>query len=86
MTRLNRLTDAVREILLVHWDPIGIQDVPQAQDEYDAYLPPLARMIIDGASVAEISHYLLQVEADMLNRKGNPERARRVAERLLNVA
>ena len=32
----------LRRLLLVEWDPIGIADVPKAQDEYDSYVGPLA--------------------------------------------
>lgn len=33
--------DSVRTILMQYWDPIGIADVPQAQDEYDDYIPKI---------------------------------------------
>ena len=33
--RAKRYYDAVREILLREWDPIGVPDVPEAQNEYD---------------------------------------------------
>jgi hypothetical protein len=85
MARLNDLTNAVREVLLTQWDPIGVHGIPEAADEYDEYAPPVARMLADGTSVAELSSYLLRIETDTLGLKGDPTRARQVAERLLNI-
>ena len=86
MTRLSHLTNAVREILLAHWDPIGIRDIPAAADEYDEYAPPIARMLAGGTSVAELSSHLLEIETDVLGLKGEPARAHQVAARLLSLA
>jgi len=85
MTRLNHLTNAAREILLVDWDPIGIRDIPQAADEYDEYVPRIAKMLSDGTSVAELSRHLLEIETDALGLKGDPARAQQVAARLLTI-
>jgi hypothetical protein len=49
-------------ILLKDWDPVGIQDVPQAGDEYDRYIPPIAKMVIGKASAPEVSQRLLEIE------------------------
>jgi len=32
-----RIRVAIRNVLLGVWDPIGIKDEPNAQDEYDGY-------------------------------------------------
>jgi hypothetical protein len=85
MAGLIDLTNAVREILLADWDPIGVGDVPQAADEYDDYALRIARMLAGGTSVAELSGYLLEIETDTLGLKGDPARATRAAERLLNI-
>lgn len=86
VTRLDQLTNEVRAILLAYWDPIGICDVPQAQDEYDEYVLPIARMLLKGSSISDLSRYLSMVEADMLSREANSERASQVAERLLSLS
>jgi hypothetical protein len=85
MARLSDPTDAVRAILLADWDPIGIRDVPQAADEYDEYAPPIAKMLADEASIVELSRYLLEIETETLGLKGDPVRARRVAEALSDI-
>lgn len=49
----------VREILMQEWDPIGVRDVPEAQDEYDSYVGRIYVMLMDErASTATIREYL----------------------------
>ena len=38
--------DAVGRILLKDWDPIGVNDVPEPQNEYDSYVPGLCGLLI----------------------------------------
>jgi hypothetical protein len=70
---------------LSKWEPIGVRDVPQAADEYDEYASHVARMQVEGASVAEVSRYLLEVERNALGLKGDPARASEVAVKLLSL-
>jgi hypothetical protein len=73
-------------ILLKDWDPVGIQDVPQAGDEYDQYIPPIAKMVIGKASAPELSQRLLEIEIQSMGLAGDRDRARIVAEKLLSIA
>ena len=52
----------IREVLMSHWDPIGVHDVPEAQDEYDSYIGPLYTLIEKGASDKNIAEKLLSIE------------------------
>ena len=36
--RAREIQRSIAEVLLRNWDPIGVRNVPQAQDEYDAYV------------------------------------------------
>ena len=50
----------VRQVLLEHWDPIGVRNIPEASDEYDRYVGELYVMLMDdGASVEAIDRYLV---------------------------
>jgi hypothetical protein len=69
MTSVAQVAKEVRGILLADWDPIGIRDVPQARDEYDEYLPLIAKMIIKGTTVAELSSHLLECPPSALMRQ-----------------
>jgi hypothetical protein len=49
----------VREVLMREWDPIGVSDFAEAQDEYDAYVGKIYVMLMDDrASVGTIAEYL----------------------------
>lgn len=37
----------IRQILMDSWDPIGVRDVPEAQDEYDRYVGEVYVMLMD---------------------------------------
>jgi hypothetical protein len=82
MTQLGSLHGIVGRVLLNDWDPIGIRGVAQAEDEYDQYVMPVAQMIVAGESASALSNYLLGIERASMGLKGNPERARIVAEKL----
>jgi hypothetical protein len=59
--RSRALRAELRRYLLNGWDPIGVADAPEAQDEYDGYLSPLLRLLHDGATEGEVRSYLLIV-------------------------
>jgi hypothetical protein len=55
MGQFDTLRERVKEILLLRWDPIGVSDVENAQDEYDAYVLAVVRShssAKDGRAVA----------------------------------
>ncbi len=65
----------IRAILMAEWDPIGVNDVPEAADEYDAYIGGVYELLEEGASEEKISAYLRQIEIDrmeMLNASHEP--------------
>jgi len=52
----------IRQIMLDAWDPIGIRSVPEAHDEYDAYVGKVYVMLMDQRiSAEEISDWLYAV-------------------------
>jgi predicted polyphosphate/ATP-dependent NAD kinase len=82
MTPFDDLCEKVREVLLREWDPIGIRDVPNARDEYDQYVVPIANKVNARNTTSTIVKLLLEIEVDIMGLKGDDGRARRVAERL----
>lgn len=46
---------------LLRWDPIGVADAPQAQDEYDGYISPRLHMLHRGESVDAIPAWLTEL-------------------------
>jgi hypothetical protein len=77
----------VRQILLHDWDPIGIQDAPEASDEYDSYADKAYVMLIDERATADaIAAYLYQIAAEHMGLGHHPrleEISKRVAETLV---
>lgn len=73
----------MRSFLMAAWDPIGVCDVPEAEDEYDSYLPGLYELLVSDQPPDLIAAYLHRIETEMMGLPGDRWRAERVAERLL---
>jgi hypothetical protein len=48
------------------WDPIGVRDEPNAQDEYDGYLGGVFGLFTSGASDDQIKEHLLRIVTDRM--------------------
>lgn len=55
--RTRRLRRSMRPLLL-RWDPIGVQGVPEAEDEYDCLISPLLHLLEGGAGAGELQEFL----------------------------
>ena len=60
------IQEQIRQILLNDWDPIGIREVPEAQDEYDSYVGGVYRLLADGASAVEVAKHLARIEGEQM--------------------
>lgn len=52
----------IREILLSEWDPLGVSGNRRLSDEYDSYIPEIARLIQTKADTSEIDQHLAKIE------------------------
>lgn len=43
------------------WDPIGVKNEPNAQDEYDGYLGNVYELLVGGAPDGSIAEFLCRV-------------------------
>ena len=75
---------AVDEVLHYVWDPIGINSIPQARDEYHGYLPQVFGMLRDGADESAIAAYLTAVSTERMGLSPRPDHDRDVARVLLD--
>lgn len=75
---------AVDEVLHYVWDPIGVNGVPQARDEYHPYLPQVFGMLREGADESKIAAYLTLVTTERMGLSARPDRDREVARVLLD--
>jgi hypothetical protein len=59
-----RIRVQIRHVLLEVWDPIGIRDAPNAQDEYDSYIGSLYELLTAKAPESELIEYLYLIVHD----------------------
>ncbi|HLH76922.1 MAG TPA: hypothetical protein VKV28_08985 [Candidatus Binataceae bacterium] len=69
---------AIREVLLKEWDPIGVQGIAGAENEYDPYVGRLYVMLMQEHATAEdIAAYLLNIATDRMDLALSTELAER---------
>ena len=64
--RTREIQRSIAEVLLRYWDPICVRNVPQAEDEYDAYVGGVYRLIASGATARQLAEHLARLEAEQL--------------------
>ncbi len=80
----NELNKRCDEILHYIWDPIGVQDIPGARDEYHGYLPQLFKLVKDGADQIKIAEYLDRTQKNEIGLLSNLPENLKVARVLLD--
>jgi len=78
------LYQRIAEVMHYVWDPIGVSGVPQARDEYNAYLPQVFAMLLESKDRETISAYLVRVEEERMGLTPSKPRAEEVADVLLD--
>lgn len=81
----NKLYQKIQHVLLKEWDPIGIQEEPLAQKEYDAYVPTLVALVAQRATEKEIFGHLWLIETRRLELPGNRIHTGKIATRLFHL-
>ena len=85
--RAREIQRSIAEVLLRNWDPIGVHDDPKAQDEYDAYVGGVYKLIASGATARQLAEHLARVEAEQMGFEDtDPKMLIPVAERLLRLS
>jgi len=84
MARDDRVTlkaqlEQVRRILWIDWDPIRVNDTPEAYGEYDSYSESVLGNILHGATAADLDFYLSRIETDSMGLGSSPPSSRAVA-------
>lgn len=77
------LFKSIDNILWSKWDPIGINSVDAARDEYYSYLFPLMTMVINGENEDKIANYLYKCEINDMGLEGNIRHCRAIAALIL---
>ena len=86
---MNEITDFlaadVKRVLLKDWDPIGINDVPEAHDEYDSYVLRICGLLCAGETVDGVYRYLRWVEQERMGIDGDEVHTAKIAKELANL-
>ena len=72
----------VDALLWDEWDPIGVNQMLDARDEYYAYLPKVVEMALSKVDSETIAHHLLNIETEHMGLAGDINKCRRVAEKI----
>jgi hypothetical protein len=75
----------IDEILWFDWDPICVNDVEEARNEYQSYTPQIFSLKINGAEKEAISKYLYKIETENMGLVGNIDKCLEIADKILNV-
>lgn len=82
-SNIKKLRSCVKNILLKEWDPIGVADVDEAQDEYDSYVPSFVDMLMHGATENEILDHLTWIEVARIGLESDFFHRKNIARKLL---
>lgn len=63
--RAAEIQNSIRQILYHDWDPIGVAgEAPE--DEYDAYIAPIYRILVGSRSEQELCEFLFRTARDTI--------------------
>jgi hypothetical protein len=86
MSREDRLRNAIHDILIAEWDPLGVGAISDAQDEYDSYISEIYSILNSGADKVKLVGHLRELETVSMGLTWQDhERRNRVAESLLGL-
>jgi len=57
---------AIDEVLWRLWDPIGVNDIPEARDEYSSYAAGVLGLLRRGAGDEQIIRHLQAIETERM--------------------
>ena len=77
--------EAIKSLLLHEWDPIGVSDVAEARDEYDAYALQVYKMVRENPDADAIARYLNWVVTSRMLLSGNLDQDRAIAIKVLKT-
>ena len=76
--------EQLKRLLWLEWDPIGVNDMPDAEGEYDTYALQIFVMLNQGKGKAEMLEYLELVETEYIG-LGPCGRSPAIAERIFEI-
>lgn len=85
--KAREIHEKIREVLMQHWDPIGVSHVPEAADEYDSYIGSVYRLLTTHTTDTELIDYLHKTETHTmgLTRSGTRDHLKTVVAQLRKI-
>ena len=75
----------IDELLWSEWDPIGVNYVEDARDEYQSYTPKIFDLKINNAGKNIIAMSLYKIETDNIGLGGNMFRCQEIADKIVSL-
>jgi len=85
LEKAKKLHKAIHNALIEEWDPIGVRNIPEAQDEYDLYIPTIYKLLISKKLKHELFEYLWWLETEHMGLIGDRQATEKFAEDLLKL-
>jgi hypothetical protein len=85
LNRARGYHEAIHDILLREWDPIGVAEEPGAQDEYDGYIHKIHGLLIRHEPRDRLIDHLWWIETSHMALFGNRLHTEAIADRLLGL-
>jgi hypothetical protein len=80
------IADAIREVLVNDWDPIGVMSDPDwPRDEYDSYIGQIHSFLERGESAEFLARHLCFIEDKIIGLGAPPVETRMVAAQKLKM-
>lgn len=84
--RARRIQSDIARVLLTDWDPLGPDCRPEgSDDEYDAYVGPVYRLLASGATAQQMAEHLAGVEMEAFGWEADPAVLLQVAQKLCSL-
>jgi hypothetical protein len=77
--------EAIRTLLWKEWDPIGVNDEPDAFGEYDTYADQIHAMLDRGGDAEEISRHLSWVVTTLIGLGTNDQHSMKIAKKAVAI-
>ncbi|MBY8825057.1 hypothetical protein [Sphingomonas colocasiae] len=77
--------DAIAALLWAEWDPIGVNDDPDAAGEYDGYAEQVHAMLKRGADADEVARHLSWTVRVLIGLSTTDEHSLRIARKAVAI-
>lgn len=75
----------IHDVLINEWDPIGVGGTPEAQDEYDSYIPVIYRLLAEDSDLNTLARHLEEIETKAIGLRSGGDNNIHIARRLREV-